>query len=130
MRISDWSSDVCSSDLDDGGGDDGRARYRTTSPFMRARLAVGLGAGQLAFAPVVGGGAHARALAQLEGIVVARELLGDAAVLGHLDPVGLAALAEHRVLAGGRNGSTPDPLAHDARVAAAGSLAQRCSVVL
>src|SRR3546814_17882277 len=96
MRISDWSSDVCSSDLrspsrgsrasdgavaldarvkpehDDGGGDDGRARYRTTSPFMRARLAVGLGAGQLAFAQVVVGGSHARALAPLAGVVVAQ----------------------------------------------------------
>src|SRR3546814_5788551 len=119
MRISDWSSDVCSSDLrspsrgsrasdaavvldarvkpehDDGGGDDGRARYRTTSPFLRARLAVGLGPGQLAFAQVVVGGAHARALAKFEGVGVARGLVGDAAVLAHLDQVGLAALRDH-----------------------------------
>src|SRR3546814_3955419 len=89
---------------------------------MRARLAVGLGAGQLAFAQVVVGGAHARALAQLEGIVVARELVGDAAVLAHLDAVGLAALEEHRVLAGELTGDALDRLAHAEGFAAADAL--------
>src|SRR3546814_2410897 len=75
-------------------------------------LAVGhrAGARQLALAQVVVGGAHHRPLAELEGIVAAGELVGDAAVLAHLDAVDLPALAEHRVLAGELVGDALDGL--------------------
>src|SRR3546814_18909978 len=87
-------------------------------------LAVGHRAGalQLALAQVVVGGAHHRSLAELEGIVAAGELVGDAAVLAHLDAVDLPALAEHRVLAGELVGDALDGLAHAEGLAAADAL--------
>src|SRR3546814_13008844 len=87
-------------------------------------LAVGHRAGalQLALAQVVVGGAHHRSLADLEGIVAAGELVGDAAVLAHLDAVDLPALAEHRVLAGELVGAALDGLVHAEGLAAADEL--------
>src|SRR3546814_1141830 len=40
MRISDWSSDVCSSDLFRRGGDDGRIASETRDQPLRQRLGV------------------------------------------------------------------------------------------
>src|SRR3546814_20559183 len=87
-------------------------------------LAVGHRAGalQLALAQVVVGGAHHRSLAELEGIVAAGELVGDAAVLAHLDAVDLPAFAEHRVLAGELVGDALDGLAPAEGLAAAAAL--------
>src|SRR3546814_9203537 len=84
-------------------------------------LAVGHRAGalQLALAQVVVGGAPHRSLAELAGIVAAGELVGDAAVLAHLDAVDLPAFATHRVLAGELVGDALAGLSHAAGLAAA-----------
>src|SRR5512138_1768686 len=100
------------------------AQQLSNSPFIALCLPVALGAGQgqLALLQVVVGGAHARALAELEGILAAVELVDDAAVLAHLDAVDLAALQEHRVLAGELLGDALDRLAHAEGLAAADAL--------
>src|SRR3546814_187466 len=57
MRISDWSSDVCSSDLT--GGDQGDARgMQATDQFLQSRLVIDGHQGPLDLDPVHGGGTH------------------------------------------------------------------------
>src|SRR3546814_6589596 len=44
MRISDWSSDVCSSDLNVLGGEEGRGFYQLMGELPQERLVIAVGA--------------------------------------------------------------------------------------